>query len=86
VSYILLGELALLVFVGIPVGMVIGYGFAAMLSTMAQSELFRVPFIVGPGTYAFAALVVLCAAGASALVVRHRVDRFNLVEVLKARE
>jgi putative ABC transport system permease protein len=86
VSYILLGELALLVFVGIPVGLGIGYLLALMLSMMAQSELFRVPFVIGQGTYAFAALVVLSAAGVSAFVVRRRVDHFNLVEVLKARE
>jgi putative ABC transport system permease protein len=86
VSYILLGELALLVFAGIPVGLGIGYLLAWMLSRMAQSELFRVPFVVGEGTYAFAALVVLCAAGISAFVVRRRVDQFDLVEVLKARE
>ena len=86
VSYILVGELAILVFAGIPFGLGIGYLLAWMLSVMAQSELFRVPFVIGPGTYAFAAMVVLVAAGLSALIVRHRVDHFNLVEVLKARE
>lgn len=86
VSYILLGELALLVFVGIPVGLGIGYLLALMLATGAQSELFRVPFVISQGTYAFSALVVLCAAGISAFVVRRRVDHFDLVEVLKARE
>ncbi len=86
VSYILLGELALLVFAGIPVGMGIGYLLSAILVSMTQSELFRVELVVAPGTYAFAALVVLAAAAASALVVRHRVDHLNLVEVLKARE
>jgi putative ABC transport system permease protein len=86
VSYILVGELAILVFAGIPFGLGIGYLLAWMLSVMAQSELFRVPFVIGPGTYAFAAMVVLVAAALSALIVRHRVDHFDLVEVLKARE
>jgi putative ABC transport system permease protein len=86
VSYILLGELAVLVFAGIPAGLAIGYALAGMLALLAQSELFRVPFVVGPGTYAFAALVVLAAGAVSALIVRHRVNHFDLVEVLKARE
>jgi putative ABC transport system permease protein len=86
VSYILLGELALLVFVGIPVGLGIGYGLAGILATVSRSELFRVPFVVGTWTYAFASLVVLSSAGISALVVRHRIDHFDLVAVLKARE
>jgi putative ABC transport system permease protein len=86
VSYILLGELAVLVFAGIPAGLAIGYGLAAALAFLAQSELFRVPLVVGAGTYAFSAGVVLAAAVVSALIVRRRVDHFDLVEVLKARE
>jgi putative ABC transport system permease protein len=86
VSYILLGELALLVFLAVPVGCAIGYGLAGVMAVSAQTELFRIPLVVEAGTFAFAALVVLVATVVSALVVRHRVDHFDLVEVLKARE
>lgn len=86
VSYILLGELALLVFVAIPVGCGIGYSLAGVMATSAQTELFRVPMVVDVGTFAFAGLVVLIATILSALVVRRQVDQFDLVEVLKARE
>jgi putative ABC transport system permease protein len=51
-----------------------------------STELFRMPVIVQAGTYAFALLVFAAAAIASALVVRRRLDRLDLVEVLKARE
>jgi putative ABC transport system permease protein len=86
VSYILLGELALLVFAAIPVGCWIGYSLAGVMAQSAQTELFRIPLVLTPRTFAFAALVVLIATVISALVVRHRVDHFDLVEVLKARE
>jgi putative ABC transport system permease protein len=86
VSYILLGELALLVFVAIPVGCGFGYSLAAIMAVRSQTELFRIPMVVSAGTFAFAALVVLIATAVSAMVVRHRVDHFDLVEVLKARE
>jgi putative ABC transport system permease protein len=86
VSDILLGELAVLVFVAIPVGCGIGYSLAAVLAQSAQTELFRVPLILTPRTYALSALAVLIATVISALVVRHRVDHLDLVEVLKARE
>jgi len=86
VSYILLGELALLVFVAIPVGCGIGYSLAGIMATSAQTELFRIPMVIDPGTYAFAALVVLLATALSAMIVRRQVDHFDLVEVLKARE
>jgi putative ABC transport system permease protein len=86
VSYILLGELAVLVFVAIPAGCGIGYSLAGVLAQSAQTELFRVPLILTPRTFALSALAVLVATLISALVVRHRVDHLDLVEVLKARE
>jgi putative ABC transport system permease protein len=86
VSYILLGELALLVFIAVPIGCLIGYGLAGVFAGSAQTELFRVPLVIERGTYAFAALIVLAAATISALLVRHRVDHLDLVEVLKARD
>jgi putative ABC transport system permease protein len=86
VSYILLGELALLVFTAIPFGFVLGYLLAGVFAKSAQSELFRIPLVIEPGTYAFAALTVLLATAASALIVRNQVDHLDLVEVLKARE
>ena len=45
-----------------------------------------VPFVIERATYARAALVVLAAAALSALVVRRRIDYFDLVSVLKARD
>jgi putative ABC transport system permease protein len=57
-----------------------------VLAQSAQTELFRVPLILTPRTYALSALAVLIATVISALVVRHRVDHLDLVEVLKARE
>jgi putative ABC transport system permease protein len=51
-----------------------------------QNDLYRVPLILEPHTYAFAALVVLSAALVSGLLVRRRLDRLNLIEVLKTKE
>jgi putative ABC transport system permease protein len=86
VAYILLGELTVLVFVAIPVGLLAGYQLAALMASSAQTELFRVPVVVEPSTYALAALVVALATTASAAFVGYRVNHLDLVEVLKARE
>ena len=51
-----------------------------------SSDLYRVPFAIERKTYAIAALIVLGAAAASALIVRRRVDRLDLVAVLKTRD
>jgi putative ABC transport system permease protein len=86
VSYILLGELTVLVFVAIPVGLVMGRGLAGVMASSAQTELFRVPLVVDPSTYALAALVVTVATVLSALTVGRKINHLDLVEVLKARE
>ncbi len=86
VSYILLGELTILVFLAIPVGLVIGSALARVMATTGQTELFRIPFVIAPSTYAFAALVVAVATAVSAFTVGRKVNHLDLVEVLKARE
>lgn len=87
VSTILLGELAVLTIVAIPLGLALGYGLARMVvHTTYNTELFRIPLVVGAGTYAFAGSVVLAAAVVSGLIVRRRIDKLDLVAVLKSRE
>ena len=86
VSYILLGELALLTLLALPLGCAIGYGLAALIASLFDSEVYRIPLVVEPATYGYAVLVVVAAAALSALAVRRRIDRLDLVAVLKTRE
>lgn len=86
ISYILLGELAILTLVAIPLGCAIGYGMAAATLGTLNTEVIRIPFVMTNASYAFAATVVLTAAAISALIVRERLDNLDLVEVLKTRE
>ena len=86
VSYILLGELALLTLLALPLGAALGYGLAAFLTHSFDTELFRIPLIVHSSTYGYAALVVVLAALVSGLIVRRRIDHLDLVAVLKTRE
>jgi putative ABC transport system permease protein len=86
VAAMLLGEQAFLTAIAIPVGAGIGYGLCALIVWRFRSELFRVPLVVSTTTFAFAVAVVTISAAASALAVRRRIDRLDLVEVLKTRE
>ena len=86
ISYILLGEVALLILVGLPLGCLAGYGLAWLITAGFETELFRVPLIVEPTTFGAAVLIGLAAAAASAVLVRRRLDRLDLVAVLKTRE
>jgi len=86
ISYILLGELALLTLVAMPIGLWFGQILCGYIAASISSEMYRVPLILEPSTYAFAALVVLVAAAVSALLVRRRLDKLDLIEVLKTKE
>ena len=86
VSRVLLTELALLTLIAIPLGWAIGYGFGWLLIQAFSSDLYRVPFTIERATYAKASLVILVATAASALIVRRRIDRLDLIAVLKTRD
>jgi len=86
VSYILLGELFLLAIAAIPVGFLLGHGLCAFFVRSLQSDLFRLPLVLTPGTHSLAAAMVLAATAVSGLVVRHRLDHLDLVAVLKTGE
>ncbi len=86
ISYILLGEFGLLTVVSIPVGFVIGRALCSYIAAVVSSDLFRVPVVIASSTYALAATVVIIAACLSGLIVRYRLDRLNLIAVLKTRE
>jgi putative ABC transport system permease protein len=86
VSALLLGEMAIAIGLALPLGMALGYGLIHLISGLLASDQFFFPVVVQPRTYAWAALCVVAAGAASALVVRRRIDRLDLVAVLKTRE
>jgi putative ABC transport system permease protein len=86
ISLILLGEIAVLTLLALPVGAAIGYGLAALIVQSVDSEVYRFPLTVTPQAIAWGALTVIAAAMFSGLVVRRRLDQLDLVGVLKIRE
>jgi putative ABC transport system permease protein len=85
-SWVLLGELALLLVVALPLGLLAGAGLSAWMMNQFETELFSFPFVFDLPTYARAALFVTAAVVLAALWVRRDVDRLDLVAVLKSRE
>jgi putative ABC transport system permease protein len=86
ISRILLGELGVLTLAALPIGVLAGYGLAALAVQALQTETQRFPLVVSSATFAFAVTVTLTAALVSSLVVRRKLDRLDLVSVLKSRE
>ena len=86
VGYILLGEIGLLTLAAIPLGFVLGRGLSAYLAASFTSDLYRIPLVVQPSTYALAASIVVASFAVSAVLVWRRLARLDLIEVLKTRE
>lgn len=86
ISSILLGELAVHVLVAIAPGLWLGRWLVDEMMSAADPELYRFPLVISAQTYAFAIAVVLTSALASALIVRARLDRLDLIGVLKSKE
>lgn len=86
ISAILINELFAQVLLGIPIGLYFGKQLVALMMGANDPEAFRFPTLISGHTYAFAALVTLLAALASALLVRRKLDHLDLIEVLKTRE
>ena len=86
VLQILFLELALLTLLAQPPGWALGYGLAWTLKTKMAADVMRARLIVEHSTYALASAIVLAAAVFSALVVHRRINRLDLVAVLKTRD
>jgi putative ABC transport system permease protein len=86
VSGLLLGELAIVIALALPLGMLLGWGLTNLVTDLLKSDQFFFPVVIRARTYAWAALCVVAAGTASALVVRRRIDRLDMVAALKTRD
>ena len=51
-----------------------------------ESETYRIPLVISARTYVLAGAATLVSAGVSGWLVRRRLDRIDLISVLKTRE
>ncbi|MFN3659275.1 MAG: ABC transporter permease [Pseudolabrys sp.] len=86
VSRILFGEFMIEIAFALPLGVALSFGIVDLLSRAFSNESFQIPGVIGARTLVVACLVVVAAAAGSAWLVRKRIDRLDLVAVLKTRE
>ncbi len=86
VASVLVGELALLTLIAIPLGLAIGSGLACGIVTAASTETVRLPLVLSSRSYATAVLILLLSSAASFTVVSLRLHKLDLLGVLKAHE
>jgi putative ABC transport system permease protein len=86
VGAVLITELVILAGLAVPLGLLVGTGFATAILHAVNTETVRLPLILTTSNYAFAISVVTVASTISALVVLRKLSQLNLVGVLKAPE
>lgn len=86
VSMLLLAEIAVVTLLAQPLGWLLGYLLARGMVSSFSSEIFSMPLVIGPEVFVYSTAVVITAAAISGLVVRRRIDRLDMIAVLKTRE
>lgn len=83
---ILLGEQVVILVLGLPFGLLLGWGLAWLVCYRFESDLFRIPLVIESSTIGWSLVVVIASSILSALAVRRRIHHLDLVAVLKTRE
>lgn len=86
VSFILLGEMAILTVVALPLGCGLGYVLAWVWTLTLDTDLYRIPLEVSKQTFGFSVMVVASAAIASGLATFRLLAKLDMVQALKTRE
>lgn len=86
ISFIFLGELAIVTVIALPVGFALGWGLSALVLQSFKTELYRFPMVITRQAFAAAGMTVVLSALVSGLAVRRQLDRLDLIAVLKTPE
>jgi putative ABC transport system permease protein len=86
VGAVLVGELVLLTGLALPLGLLLGSGFAQGILKAVNTETVRLPLVLTASNYAFAVLVVAVASALSAIFAARRLADIDLVSALKTPE
>ncbi len=85
-AFVLLGELAVVTVMALPLGAVMGYYLSFGIAQGFSNDLYQIPAVFDPASYGQAMIVVLLAAVVSGGLVKRDLDRADLIEALKTRE
>ena len=85
-GYVLLGELAVVTLMAIPIGCLVGYLIWAYLADAMSTELYQVPTVYREDGFGVAAIIVIIAAIAAGAFVQRDVMKLEIATALKTRE
>ncbi len=85
-GYVLLGEIAVLAILALPLGSFLGYGIWIYLANELSTDLYQIPVVYREDGLGYAAIIVLVSALVSGALVQWDVGRLKIVSALKIRE
>jgi len=85
-AFVLLGELAAVTLVAIPLGAILGYFLSFGIAAGFSTDLYQIPAVFTPESYGTAVVAVVIAAGTSGWLVKRDIDRADLIIALKTGE
>lgn len=86
IAVILLGEQVVLILIALPVGMALGIYVSSLLPDALATDLFRFPFNITMKNLGLGTLTITIIAVISGFFIRRRLQKLDLVAVLKSRE
>lgn len=85
-AFVLLGELAVVIFVALPLGAFLGYYLSLAMAEGFSTDIYQVPAVYSPESIGTAGIAVLFAALVSGWLVKRDSDSVDLVSALKSKE
>jgi len=85
-AFVLLGELAAVTLVAIPLGAILGYFLSFGIAAGFSTDLYQIPAVFTPESYGTAVVAVVIAAVTSGWLVKRDIDRADLIIALKTGE
>lgn len=86
VALVLVGELVLLCAAAVPLGIWLSQGLVQLVAAAFSNETYQIDAPFSAGAAGSAVLVMLAALAVSVALIRHNLDRMDMVSALKARE
>ena len=85
-AFVLLGELAIVTLLALPLGLGLGVFLSNLIAEGFSTELYQIPATFSPWANGVAMCAVIAATAASGWLVKRDVDRADLISALKTRD
>jgi putative ABC transport system permease protein len=84
--FVLLGELAVVTLLALPLGLILGTSLSHVIAAGFSTDLYQIPVVFAPHAFGSSILVVVSAAVFSGWLVQRNVRRSDITLALKTRE